>query len=470
MRERIIGCLIAAGLLLTVAVSVSASEANFRLKLGCVPFLAANLQAMAFTENISASLLNSFDRSSLFEVVERRKMEQILELEDLRLDNLNQESIARIGVKAGLDYVVHGNVGITESGAVIDVNLFNVRSNKQIMKASHQVSESDFSRKVQEIATTIVDRIRNAGAMPAETPASTPLLTAQTPKGVTASGSSSSIRLSWSHDDLKLVAGFNIYRSSAPEGPFSHYATTTAPRYVDENLKLNEIFYYRIATVNQDGSTSGQCAAVKGETTIAPSPPIFMNVEADIKGARLTWRPRPNTGGDSRITPQGYKIYRRPAEDGAMTRVADLSADSATLSDSGLSEGIKYIYVITSYNRDGAESDYSASLSVIPLPPPAPPRAKSGMPRRIALSWNRYTGGSAEGYMIYRADKKDGAYTRIATLEGVNVTEYIDLELTANTTYWYRLSVYNKGGGETTHSVPVSAVTEDLLPHPVQPP
>lgn len=469
MLKRIVGCLIATGLLLLTAVSAFADGANFRPRLGCVPFLATSLQAMAFTENISASLLDSIDRSSFFEAVERRKIEQILELEGLRLDNLSQENIASIGAKAGLDYVVHGSVSITEAGAVIDVNLLNVRSNRQVMRESYRVSENDLSQKVREVAAIIVERVRNSGAVTAPPPAPAKTSIVQPPSEVRASGSSHSIRLTWSHDNLKQVAGFNIYRSCAQDGPFSLHATTTAPPYADEDLKLNELFYYRVATVSRTGSSSEQSATVRGETTIAPAPPIFMNVEAGIKGARLTWRPRPGCGSDPRATPQGYRVYRSLSDGGALTKVSDLPADALSCSDSGLSEGVKYVYTITSYNRDGAEGDYSARLAVTPLSSPTSLRAKSGATRQTELSWDRYGSSMAEGYVIYRAAAKDGAYTPIARVKGVDATSYIDQEPTGGSAYWYRMSAYNQGGEETAPSEPVSAVSAHLPLHPVQP-
>lgn len=472
MLKRIPGCLVATALLVLTAVSAFADGANFRPRLGCVPFLATSLQAMAFTENISASLLDSIDRGSFFEAVERRKIEQILELEGLRLDNLSREDIASIGAKAGLDYVVHGSVSITEAGAVIDVSLLNVRSKRQVMRESYRLSESDFSQKVREVAAIIVERVRSSNAPTAPTPAATTAaasIVVQPPRGVTASGSPNSIRLSWSHDDPRQVAGFNIYRSCSQDGPFSLHATTTAPPYADEELKLNEVFYYRVATVSQTGSNSELSAVVRGETTIAPAPPIFMNVEADIRGARLTWRPRPGSSSDQRATPQGYRVYRSPSDGGALTRIADLPADAVSCSDSGLSEGVKYVYTITGYNRDGAEGDYSARLAVTPLSSPTSLRAKSGTTRQTELSWDRYGSKFAEGYVVYRSAAKDGAYTPIARVKGGDATSFIDQEPAGGIAYWYRLSAYNGGGEETAPTEPVSVVGGNAPARPIQP-
>ena len=444
-----------------------AGDANFRPKLGCIPFLATSLQAMAFTENISASLLNSIDRSGYFEIAERKKIEQFLELEGLRLDNLNHDSIVRTGAKAGLDYVVHGSVSMTESGAMLDVNLVHVRSRKLVMKESYTLSESDFSRRLVEVADTILDRVRNA-EVPAGPIADMALtVVVPLPKNVSASGTTNSIRLDWRCEDLKQVVGFNIYRATAQDGPYSQYATTTEPSFIDENLKLNEVFYYRIMAVGQTGALSGMTEAVRGATSIAPPAPIFMNAEADIKGARLTWRPRPGAGGDPRTTPYGYRLYRRQGEAGAFALVARLPVETGTYADSGLADGVRYVYTITAHNSEGAESEYSAKLGVTPLPPPNPVRAAGGGIRHVTLAWDPYPNETAEGYLVYRSDARDGRYGVIARLEGLTRTNYVDSGLGDNTTYWYRLSAFKRGGAETDPSGPVSAVTRDVPPPPV---
>jgi fibronectin type 3 domain-containing protein/TolB-like protein len=443
-----------------------ADDVNFRPKLGCIPFLATSLQAMAFTENISSSLLNSIDRSGFFEIVERKKIEQFLELEGLRLDNLNDDSIVRIGSKAGLDYVVHGSVSMTESGAVLDVNLLHVRSRKLVMKESFSMSESDFSRRLLAVADSILDRVRNAGspsvtALAAVSPVVVPL-----PKNVAASGTTNSIRLEWQCDALKQVVGFNIYRATSRDGQYSQHATTTEPVFMDENLKLNEVFFYRVVAVGQTGVSSEMTVPVRGATSIAPPAPIFMNAEPDIKGVKLSWRPRPGAGGDPRTTPAGYRLYRRLGDSGAFALVARLPVEAVTHADSGLSDGVKYVYTITAHNSEGAESEFSAKLSTVPLPPPNPVRASSGRIRQVALSWNQYPGETAEGYVVYRSDAKDGRYAAISRLDGLTRTGHVDSGLTDNTTYWYRLSVFKKGGTETDPSEPVSAVTRDVPPAP----
>lgn len=454
-------------MLLALTVRADAEVSGLKPRLGCVPFMATTLQAMAFTEDISSSLLNSIDRSRYFEIVERKKIEQFLELEGLRLDNLDQESILKISAKAGLDYVVYGSVNVSEIGTSLSINLLNVRTRNLLVKESYSMTQTDFSQKLLEIAGLLTERVKSGMNKPyAALTAAAVLEPVQPPKSLEASGTASSIRLRW-QCDTKQVAGFNIYRSASSGGQYSQHATTTETSFTDENMKLNEAFFYRVATVSKSGSTSELTPPVRGGTAVAPPSPIFMNVEPEIKGSRLTWRSRPGSGGDPRTESQGYRVYRKGGDETAFTLVTRLPVDAVTYVDSGLIDGVQYVYTITSQNREGTESEYSSKLSVMPLPAPNPPRASAGKIRHVPLSWDRYPGEKAEGYVLYRSDKKEGPYAAVTRLDSLGATAYTDRELADNTTYWYRISASKKGGIETLPSEPVSAITRDIPPTPV---
>lgn len=439
-----------------------AEGSGFKPRIGCVPFMATSLQAMAFTEDISSSLRNNIDRSKYFEIVERKKIEQVLELEGLRLDNLDNDTVQKISAKASLDYLVYGSVSVSDSGTILNINLLNVRTRKALMKESFSMSQTDFSRKLLEIAGLLVERVK-AGANQLQ--AAPVDLSVKTPDSLEASGSANSIRLMW-QSDMKQVAGFNIYRSVSIGGQYSQHATTTETSFTDENMKLNEEFYYRVAAVGNSGNASELTAPVRGATAIAPPSPIFMNIEPDIKGARLIWRSRSASAGDSRTEVQGYRIYRKMGEETAFTLVARLPFDAVSYADNGLSDGMQYIYTITSHNKDGTESEYSSKLAVMPLSVPNAIRVSAGKIRHAPLSWDRYSAEQAEGYVLYRSDKKDGSYTVVARLAGLSTTSYTDRELADNATYWYRVSVFKKGGLETAPSEPVSVITRSIPPAP----
>ena len=75
--------------------------------------------------------------------------------------------------------------------------------------------------------------------------------------------------------------------------------------------------------------------------------------------------------------------------------------------------------------------------------------AKSYSYSKIKLSWDKVDGVS--GYQIYRATKKSGKYSRIATVSAEK-TEYINTKLTCGKTYYYKLRAYEVKSGKKVYS------------------
>ncbi len=71
----------------------------------------------------------------------------------------------------------------------------------------------------------------------------------------------------------------------------------------------------------------------------------------------------------------------------------------------------------------------------------------SGGANKVELSWAQNDYETLAGYNIYRAESKDGKYTKInGTI--VNDTEYTDLDVTPGVTYYYYFTVVNTEGNE----------------------
>ena len=70
----------------------------------------------------------------------------------------------------------------------------------------------------------------------------------------------------------------------------------------------------------------------------------------------------------------------------------------------------------------------------------------------MQLSWRTV---NADKYYIYRAIKKNGAYKRVATLNG-SKTSYTDQKLTTGRTYYYKIRAV-KGSLKSKYSAVVSA-------------
>jgi hypothetical protein len=79
----------------------------------------------------------------------------------------------------------------------------------------------------------------------------------------------------------------------------------------------------------------------------------------------------------------------------------------------------------------------------------------------IQITWNAPSSGGAPGsYIIYRSSSSTGNYSQVGTS---NTTSYTDIDLTASTTYYYKVAAQNSAG-TGTQSSSVSAKTNSTNP------
>jgi len=441
-----------------------ATEQRFRSRLGCVPFVATNMEAMAVTDFLTTMLLNELERSGGFEVTERKRLESVMDLEGIRSDALGREQLQRLGGRLGVDYLVSGTVMTQASGTTLDLQVLGMRGQQVVLTEKLRMHEAEAPKVLQGLA----QRIRAAAeksAAPVAVVATTPL---QPVSGVLAAGATNAVRLSWTHPEPGRVIGYMVMRSPNEQGPFNTVATVTEPAYSDEQLRLNETYYYRVVAVGHGGSASEPAKPVRGATSIAPAVPIFMNVEPMLGGAVLSWRQRPSNGGDERMVPKGVRIYRRTAAEKEFVPVGTSTDESAVFRDQGLANGVTYLYLITALNQAGAESERSVQLSLTTPVATVGLSAASNKVRRIPLSWQVHPFAGVAGYRIHRAPAKEGPYQELTVINDRMQTSYADMNLTDRASYWYRIVAFSKEQGTGSPSPEVMATTRDLPPTPVK--
>jgi len=77
-------------------------------------------------------------------------------------------------------------------------------------------------------------------------------------------------------------------------------------------------------------------------------------------------------------------------------------------------------------------------------------KVESGSYEKLRLNWSRVPG--ADGYRIYRSAKKNGSYSKIATVKGGNKTSYVNGKLLTGKKYYYKVRAYAKHNGRTMQS------------------
>jgi len=162
-----------------------------------------------------------------------------------------------------------------------------------------------------------------------------------------------------------------------------------------------------------------------------------------------------------------YYVYRSEISDGAYTQIGvTVPTDTGVCSFTaiGLSSGTTYYFRVSSYNAKGEspQSQYVTATTAIGAPTDVTATAVSSS--SIKISWTAVT--KATGYYVYQSESANGTYTKLTTSSistEDNGRSYTVTGLTANTTYYFKVSAYDSAG-ETAQSAYAYATT--LLPTP----
>jgi beta-lactamase superfamily II metal-dependent hydrolase len=175
-----------------------------------------------------------------------------------------------------------------------------------------------------------------------------------------------------------------------------------------------------------------------------PAAPTGLTATAGNAQVSLSWTA--STGATS------YNVKRATATGGPYTVVAS-GVNATTYTNTGLTNGTTYFYVVSAVNGVG-ESANSNEASATPIGPPAAPTGLTATAgnAQVSLSWTAATG--ATSYYVKRATATGGPYTLVAS--GVTATTYTNTGLTNGTTYFYVVSAVN-GAGESPNSNEASA-------------
>ena len=264
-----------------------------------------------------------------------------------------------------------------------------------------------------------------------------------TPTGLAATAGNAQITLSWSADSG--ATGYYVKRSTITGGPYTQIATQSSTTYADAGLTNGTKYFYVVAAYNSAGASANSAEASATPTLPPPSAPTGLSAAAGNTQITLTWTA--SAGATS------YHV-KRSTTSGAETQISAPTANSFT--DTGLTNGAKYFYVVSAVNA-GGESANSSEVSATPTAPATPPPTPTGLQAtpgntQVALTWNATTG--ATSYHVKRSTSSGGPFN--STLASPTGTNYTDAAVINGTAYYYVVSAVN-ATGESANSAQVSA-------------
>ena len=286
--------------------------------------------------------------------------------------------------------------------------------------------------------------------------------------------SSNQINLNWT-DNASNEAGYEIQRSLVynfvdPTNVTVNTANLTG--YSDTTLTQNTYYYFRVRAMNAAG-VSAWTSSVKLKTTkagstpapTAPAVPTGPSATAN-SASQITFK-----WTDASSNETGFRIQRSTSSSFATFSEFTVDANTTQYVDTNLAASTTYYYRAQSYNAVGGSSFTSnvsattqATAPTIPAAPTAP-SATVDSSTQITVKWTDASNNETD-FRIQRSTSSSFATFSEFTV-GQNISQYVDTNLAANTTYYYRVLAYN-AVGPSNFTTAVNAKTLATTP-PVGP-
>src|ERR1700691_3018707 len=279
-----------------------------------------------------------------------------------------------------------------------------------------------------------------------------------TPMGFTAVAGNAQVALNWTASSD--ATGYYVKRSTTTDGPYTQVATQATTNDTDTGLTNGTKYFYVVSAYNSAGQSANSAEVNATPVLAAASVPTGLAGTAGNSAVSLTWAA---TSGAS-----SYHV-KRSATSGSETQISAPTSNSYT--DTGLTNGTKYFYVVSAVNS-GGESANSSEVSATPSAPLTAPATPTGLHAtggnaQVSLSWSAST--SAASYNVKRSTANGGPYN--TAVASPTVTNYTDTTVTNGTTYYYVVSAVNSAGqsansaqASATPAIPTANVTITINP------
>ncbi len=208
------------------------------------------------------------------------------------------------------------------------------------------------------------------------------------PTNVTATAGNAQVALSWSASSG--ASSYNVKRSTTSGGPYTTVGSPTNPGYTNTGLTNGTTYYYVVTAVNGSGESGNSSQVSATPQVAAPSAPT--NVTATVGNAQVALSWSASSGATS------YNVKRSTTSGGPYTTVGSPTTPGYT--NTGLTNGTTYYYVVTAVNGSG-ESGNSSQVSATPSGSVSgsvvldSSSSGAGAQRASSLSWSHTVGSGA---------------------------------------------------------------------------
>ena len=163
----------------------------------------------------------------------------------------------------------------------------------------------------------------------------------------------SQVNLTWTASPGAI--SYNIKRATVSGGPYTAVAAgVNLTSHSDTGLSANTTYYYVVSAVNGSGESPDSAQASATTPANPPGAPTGLTTVHGNNQATLTWTA---SGGAT-----SYTVKRATGSGGPYTTVAD-GLSSTTYTDTGLTNGVTYSYVVVASNVYGSSPDSAVATA-----------------------------------------------------------------------------------------------------------
>ncbi len=269
-----------------------------------------------------------------------------------------------------------------------------------------------------------------------------------------------SAKIIWRPHNNEIVESYIIERSTLEDEDWEKLATVEgrlSAEYIDQDLKDNYVYKYRIRAKTYNGIISSPSATVKVVTKALPLG--VSNIQASnnlAKKIKVTWSP--TTAKDFDL----YYVYRAAKLDGQYKLVATLH-NPVYMDEDIKQDGKSYFYRVSVVDKDGLESEHDAvsvqGMSLVKLNPPAVFNASLDG-NKIEIVWGR-SDPRTKSYIIRRTQKQGWFDKKVEEYKNLTQRRFIDNRIVDNATYTYVIYAVDANGIVSEPSIEIKLKTKE---------